>query len=70
MSRMECSITDGLQYDDWLEGEPEREDEDAAYERARQEEIDDERDEDLGLYPTCCEPQELQEILFEQEQGR
>jgi len=40
-SRMPCSITDGLQYDDWLEGDPEPEDEDDAYERHRQQEIDD-----------------------------
>jgi len=40
-SRMPCSITDGLQYDDWLEGDPETEDEDDAYERHRQQEIDD-----------------------------
>lgn len=40
---MPCSITDGLQYDDWLEGDPEPEDEDDAYERLRQQEIDDER---------------------------
>jgi len=39
--RMPCSITDGLQYDDWLEGEPE-DDEDEQYESSRQREIDDE----------------------------
>ena len=39
--RMPCSVTDGLQYDDWLEYEELTEDEDAAYERQRQEECDD-----------------------------
>lgn len=38
--RMPCSITDGEQYDDEPYREPE--DEDAAYERIRQAEIDDE----------------------------
>lgn len=42
--RMPCSITDGLQYDDWLEGDrwPE-EDPDEAYDRYRQQQIDDAR---------------------------
>lgn len=39
---MPCSISDGLQYDDWLEQDELTEDEDAAYERWCQEQIDDE----------------------------
>lgn len=39
--RMPCSITDGLQYDDWLEGDRRyEEDPDEAYDRWRQDEID------------------------------
>lgn len=39
--RMPCRISDGPDYDDWLEDDYEEPDEDAAYERSRQAEIDD-----------------------------
>lgn len=41
MPKMPCHITDGPDYDDWLESDREPEDEDAAYERYRQQKIDD-----------------------------
>lgn len=39
--KMPCHISDGPTYDDWLEQDELTEDEDAAYERYRQEQIDD-----------------------------
>jgi hypothetical protein len=40
--KMPCSITDGVQYEDldWMQVDDLTEDEDAAYERWRQEQID------------------------------
>ena len=53
MNRMPCSITDGPQYDDdW--NRPLEPDEDAAYERWRQDRIDDAADRrDKGLPARC-----------------
>jgi hypothetical protein len=48
MNRMPCSITDGKQYDDRIEPEI---DEDEAYERARQERIDNEKDQPFNSLP-------------------
>lgn len=75
MPRMECSITDGPQHDDLIEGVSLEEDEDGAYELVRQKEIDDAPKDDIEAeermegehFPPCCEPQELAEMAAEME---